>query len=157
MKIKKVAQSAGLVATVVDSLKSNSPTDGLSAKQGKVLYEKIAGTVLYEDEVGTTGNVTLSDSKDNYDDIEIQGYLKTGGSGNIGFSSGKMSARLKSFNISMNRCVSDDSIQFCQELLTIEESSCIRTYGNFITYIGLTPSNQDKNKFYITKITGYKY
>ncbi len=41
MKIKKIAQSAGVVATVVDNLESDSATDALSAKQGKELNEKI--------------------------------------------------------------------------------------------------------------------
>lgn len=41
MKIIKTRQSAGLVATVVDSLESNSATDALSAKQGRILNEKI--------------------------------------------------------------------------------------------------------------------
>ena len=39
--IIKAKQSAGLVATVVDSLDSTSATDALSAKQGKNLKEKI--------------------------------------------------------------------------------------------------------------------
>lgn len=38
--IIKAKQSAGVVATVVDGLTSDSPTDALSAKQGKVLNEK---------------------------------------------------------------------------------------------------------------------
>lgn len=39
--IIKAKQSSGLVADVVDSLTSDSTTDALSAKQGKVLNEKI--------------------------------------------------------------------------------------------------------------------
>lgn len=39
--IIKAKQSAGVVATVVDSLESTSATDALSAKQGKVLNKKI--------------------------------------------------------------------------------------------------------------------
>lgn len=39
--IKKVAQTPGLVATVVDNLNSTSNIDALSANQGKVLNEKI--------------------------------------------------------------------------------------------------------------------
>lgn len=39
--IIKAKQSSGVVATVVDSLGSNSATDALSAKQGKELNEKI--------------------------------------------------------------------------------------------------------------------
>lgn len=41
MKIKKISQSAGVIADVVNSLDSNSSTDALSANQGKVLNEKI--------------------------------------------------------------------------------------------------------------------
>lgn len=54
--IIKAKQSAGLVATVVDSLDSASTTDALSAKQGKVLNEKIAKSSTYstdEQAVGT--------------------------------------------------------------------------------------------------------
>lgn len=51
MKIRKVAQSAGLVANVVDKLTSTSKSDALSANQGKVLDEKI------------TANKTDADSK----------------------------------------------------------------------------------------------
>ena len=39
--IVKAKQSAGLVATVIDSLESESKTDALSANQGKILNEKI--------------------------------------------------------------------------------------------------------------------
>lgn len=41
MKIKKISQSAGVIADVVNSLDSNSSTDALSANQGKALNEKI--------------------------------------------------------------------------------------------------------------------
>ena len=41
MKIKKVDQSAGVVANVVDNLNSNSAIDALSAKMGKELSNKI--------------------------------------------------------------------------------------------------------------------
>lgn len=46
MKIKKISQSAGVVATVADTLLSNSTTDALSAKQGKILNEKIKEMAL---------------------------------------------------------------------------------------------------------------
>ena len=43
--IVKAKQSAGVVATVVDSLESDSTTDALSAKQGKELNKKISGII----------------------------------------------------------------------------------------------------------------
>lgn len=54
--IIKAKQSAGLVATVVDSLTSTSTTDALSAKQGKELSGKITKNSTYstvEQAVGT--------------------------------------------------------------------------------------------------------
>lgn len=54
--IIKAKQSAGLVATVVDSLDSTSATDALSAKKGKELNEKITRNSTYstkEQAVGT--------------------------------------------------------------------------------------------------------
>lgn len=71
MKIKKIAQSAGVVATVVDNLESNSATDALSAKQGKILNKKIEEVTLYNNETGSTSNITLNDSVENYEYIEI--------------------------------------------------------------------------------------
>lgn len=44
--IIKAKQSAGLVATVVDNLESESETDALSAKQGKVLYDKFSKNII---------------------------------------------------------------------------------------------------------------
>lgn len=54
--IIKATQSAGVVATVVDNLNSNSSTNALSAKQGKILNETINDKSTYstsETVVGT--------------------------------------------------------------------------------------------------------
>lgn len=55
------------IPTIADNLTSEDSNTVLSAKQGKVLNEKIMGTVLYDNEAGTTGDITLSDNADNYD------------------------------------------------------------------------------------------
>ena len=52
--IIKAKQSAGVVATVVDNLESTSETDALSAKQGKVLNEKIETLTSEEKATGDT-------------------------------------------------------------------------------------------------------
>ena len=57
MKIVKIAQSSGVVATVVDNLTSDSVTDALSANQGKVLNEKVSVKFL-EDGVDLNTIVT---------------------------------------------------------------------------------------------------
>lgn len=41
MKIKKISQSAGVIANVIDSLESSSSIDALSANKGKELQEQI--------------------------------------------------------------------------------------------------------------------
>lgn len=51
--IIKVKQSAGLVATVVNSLESTSATDALSAKKGKELNEKITKNITTGQEFAT--------------------------------------------------------------------------------------------------------
>lgn len=53
--IIKAKQSAGLVATVVNSLESTSATDALSAKQGKELNEKITRNSTYSTEEQAVG------------------------------------------------------------------------------------------------------
>ena len=55
MKIKKIAQSAGVVATVVDNLESTSTVDALSAKQGKLLNDKITTNSTYSTEEQVIG------------------------------------------------------------------------------------------------------
>lgn len=64
--IIKAKQSAGVVATVVDTLTSTSATNALSANQGKVLKELLEGTVLYNNSTGTSSNFTLNESSANY-------------------------------------------------------------------------------------------
>lgn len=59
------------MATVIDNLTSASTIDALSAKQGKILNEKINGTVLYENNNGSRDEITLNDSVENYGIIKI--------------------------------------------------------------------------------------
>ena len=75
--IIKAKQSAGVVATVVDNLSSTSPTDALSANQGKVLNDKINDglpVVLYDNSSGVNTSFGLNDNVANYSFIEI--YFK---------------------------------------------------------------------------------
>lgn len=85
--IIKVKQSAGLVATVVDSLESTSVTDALSAKQGKALNNKIMPTVLYMADGNTVKNdIPLNDNVNNYDYLDIQFKKVSGGGVAVGYS-----------------------------------------------------------------------
>lgn len=59
--IIKAAQSAGVVATVIDNLNSTSTIDALSANQGKILNEKGTTEVLATLTSGTRATVTVPD------------------------------------------------------------------------------------------------
>lgn len=56
MKIRKVAQTPGLVATVVDNLTSTNTTDALSANQGRILNNN----KLEASNIKAGDNITLS-------------------------------------------------------------------------------------------------
>lgn len=71
--IVKAKQSAGVVANVIDNLESASATDALSAKQGKILNDKVLNltpVLLYS---GTTDalTITLNDNISNYEYVEV--------------------------------------------------------------------------------------
>ena len=68
--IIKAKQSAGVIATVVDTLDSTSTTDALSAKQGKLLKDLITPVTLYEGTEMLT-SITLNDTAANYKFFEI--------------------------------------------------------------------------------------
>lgn len=53
--IIKAKQSAGVVATVIDNLTSASTIDALSAKQGKILNDKISNANTYSSQETNTG------------------------------------------------------------------------------------------------------
>ena len=73
--IIKAKQSAGVVATVVDNLSSTSPTDALSANQGKILNDKINNKgvkLLFNGNITTNGtDIKLSENINNFDLICI--------------------------------------------------------------------------------------
>ena len=71
--IIKAKQSAGVVATVVDSLTSTSVTNALSAKQGKVLSERIIKNSTYSAEDQAVG--TWIDGKTIYRKVIVFGAL----------------------------------------------------------------------------------
>lgn len=70
--IIKAKQSAGLVATVVDNLESESETDALSAKQGKELNDKFSKNIITAYPNSSLTDITEANQKvnlDGYDSI----------------------------------------------------------------------------------------
>ena len=152
MKIRKVAQSAGLVATVVDNLESTSATDALSANQGRVLYEKIVGTVLYEDEIGTRENVTLNDNAENYNYIEI--YYRTNvRSGSIKISDFNEKKLILPITIATDTVF----IHLNKEIEISGTTITKRLEYQFTQHTTNGRTYEETNTIYIYKVIGYKY
>ena len=76
--IIKAKQSAGIVATVVNSLESESETDALSAKQGKILKKNFSKNILWKlTDSSTISNFpaqTIQLESDDYDYLIIFYY-----------------------------------------------------------------------------------
>lgn len=86
--IIKAKQSAGVVATVVDNLSSTSPTDALSANQGKILNDKFKPVVLYETDktvsaVADNTVISLNDNLSNYKRIVLYGISNNNNLGSV--------------------------------------------------------------------------
>lgn len=82
--IIKAKQSAGLVATIVDNLKSSSPTDALSANQGRILNEKVTGIkmdILNTNLIRDIGEHNIGGDISNYDLILFVGGGSNGSYG----------------------------------------------------------------------------
>lgn len=139
------------IPQIVDNLASEESSKALSAKQGKLLNMKMIGTVLYENEQGTTGNITLNDSVVNYDYIEIQCKR-----GEFIYGSTKLSnVNGKTISLGTNYCTSTQMYVY---------SKVISISGNVITAIrdklgyfdsnGVTFTEDDSH--YIKEVVGYK-
>lgn len=157
--IIKVKQSAGVVATVVDSLESTSATDALSAKQGKALNDKIMPTVLYMADGNTVkSDIPLNDNVNNYDYLDIQFKKAAGGGVTVGYSRvykenyGMYNALTSSFSSRDNKVI---TIYSC--IISLAANKITINNGNSIaikeTGIGGFSS---ANELAILSVRGYK-
>lgn len=157
--IIKAKQSAGVVATVVDSLESTSATDALSAKQGKALNDKIMPTALYMADGNTVKNdIPLNDDVNNYDYLDIQFKKAAGGGVTVGYSRvykenyGMYNALTSSFSSRDNKVI---TIYSC--IISLAANKITINNGNSIaikeTGIGGFSS---VNELAILSVRGYK-
>lgn len=139
------------IPKIADNLTTEDSSKVLSAKQGKILNKKLVGTVLYEDEAGTTGNITLSDSVANYDYIEFQCKR-----GEFVYGSGKLSnINGKTISLGTNYTTSTQMYVY---------SKVITVLGNIITAVranlayfsnSSSASFSSDDSHYIVKVIGY--
>lgn len=96
MRIRKVNQTPGVVATVVDNLNSDSAVDALSAKQGKTLNERTP--VISTTEPTTDEQIWIKKtSKNLYNpktDIELINQYRHYASGNIDVANGYVTLKI---------------------------------------------------------------
>ena len=135
---------------VVDNLESKSTTDALSAKQGKELNERIAGTVLYEDSTGTRGTVTLNETSANFSYIEIF-YGTSNSSYNI-------STRIAYPNGSCCRILWTGSTYSYYKDLQISGTSITNYAVGRVSFKDGTYDNTEDgaNTLFIKKVVGYR-
>lgn len=69
-KVDGIADGANKTITA-NNLTTTAAGSVLDARQGKILYDKINGTVLYENFSGNTGTITLQENVNNYTYIDI--------------------------------------------------------------------------------------
>lgn len=111
---------------------------------------KLKGTALYEDETGTTGNITLNDEIENYNYYEIESYVGYS-SANVYTTTGKLPVATKSRIHINNLFIGTTGVQiYCKRVSisgTVLSVISDRTYSSAVT---------DGSYTYITKVIGYK-
>ena len=140
---------------IQDNLNSDSSTSALSAKQGKVLNEKINGDVLYENETGTTSNITLSKSAEDYQYIEIFYFRNK----NRGLSSCKLYLpNNKKACLSLNEIGDNNAISMYSGLISILGTSMTWGGGRGLAlYPDATVAGASNvNEIKIYRVIGYK-
>jgi len=127
-------------------------------EQGRILTEKIIGTVLYEDKEGTTETVTLNDSVANYDYIEI--FFRT--------STNYKSVKIYEPNnkgsildfVDFINTEGSNFLYFYTKKVQIVNNSISRTRYKTYRFKDSTtwsPHGSDTDSINITRVVGYKY
>ena len=113
--------------------------------------EKMQGTVLYSNETGTIGNITLSYSVANYDYIEIQGRRTA-----FIYSSGKIyNANGKTIVLTSSNAT-DDHIYLYTKVIQINGDTITAVRAKLMYLNSQTQTFATDNDNYITRVVGYK-
>ena len=139
------------IPKIADNLTTEDSSKVLSAKQGKILNKKLVGTVLYEDEAGTTGDITLSDSVANYDYIEFQCKR-----GEFVYGSGKLlNTNGKTISLSTNYTTSSQMYVYSKVITVLENViTAVRANLAYFSNSSSTSFSSDESH-YIVRVIGY--
>ena len=159
--IIKAKQSAGVIATVVDTLGSTSKIDALSANMGKKLGERVMPVTLFDGNQSADGSaITLTDAFENYEYIEV--YATTTDSNDLLVPVVKVLKGFNKFQIVFNTSPSagwiNMNVDFSISGNTITPTALRQTYINSaksIERVTLDLASYGWN-LKIRKVLGYK-
>lgn len=116
--------------------------------------------VIYDNSEGTDQDITLDESINNFEFIEIEYFAHTNAQGNLYKSTGKISSGTKKVQLDLIRPGPDGSfIQYWSSLIQMSGNSITRIENNATTQTanGFTnPGAQSSVMLKITKVLGYK-
>ena len=146
-----------LSASVLIEMQDNIE-EAIEEKQANIddventLTEKIVGTVLYEDEEGTLGDITLNDSAENYDYIEI--YYKTNNrSGSIKVSDFNDKNLILPIIIASTTAM----VVLTKEITILGSTITKKSECQFLRHYTEGSTYTETDSIYIYKVVGYKY
>ena len=146
--------------TIIDNLTSTSTTDALSSNMGRELNEKInkmgLGVTLYNNESGSYDTITLNDSIENYNFVEIYYIGKFEDSGDSYCYTKMFNPSGKRIELMSNTPKSQANAINLHALITISGTS-LTWLKNYMCYVGNGGySGATTNCIRIVKIVGLK-
>ena len=121
------------------------------------INDKIAGTVLYENETGTTGNIVLSNDISNYKRIKMYGYVVYSVS-NVKSNFGKeylINSGVTNYTLT-ETCYNGQAHTLIVCQLNIISGTNLTRGTCILLQIGETPRRTTDGVAYITKIVGFE-
>lgn len=150
--IIKAKQSAGLVANIVDNLKSTSTTDALSANQGRLLN----GIIIYDNVSGTTGAVELYESSANFKFLDILFVINDGGQRMTSKKIARIPVDPNANNNVFDNYVGSSYTYLYNKYFNINAKSLYVHKNRMVTQGANERTQEDNaNYIYITKVIGY--
>lgn len=155
-KVDGIADGANKTITA-NNLTTTAAGSVLDARQGKILYDKMKGTVLFNNSSGEAGTVTLSKAPtiNNFDFIDIW-FFK--GKGHGAYYNRVDLASNKSIGLITYAKLLDSSAQFTLKRMNISGSTLVNSQYNIANiYADRYPEVAGNNEIAIFKVIGYKY
>lgn len=163
--IIKAKQSSGTTASVIQEEATPNKEDVFSSE---AVMKIVKGTILFEDEEGTTGDITLNDTVQNYSSIKISFQRGTGA------GTDKIVKTQEFYNVNNNEIILEspssasavdgqdgiNQIGITYARYSIKEKLVKRVHEYAITFRNNSANIYDQsatNIVAITKVIGYRY